>query len=85
MSKKYILHPGYVQGSSIIIKHGHNRREEHYINAGRLVELYNVPLSECIIYDNLRPETINGFRDSPEYIHLYPEQDSNYTKGGDKN
>ena len=63
---KYIAFGGYVISP--------NDGEAHYVNARKLVDLYGVKLSECILVNNFR-------RLSPyeqKLIPLYPSSSGNY-------
>lgn len=67
VKKKYAIHPGRV-----VSKRGGAR---HFIGYDALIALYEVPLDECICWDDNEPRTFNG-RDYSAYIHLYPQYDS---------
>lgn len=74
--KTIVLHPEYVVSK--------NDGDFHYIGNDRLLQLYNIPRSKYLIkiYDSNRPETLLGFINSPEYIHLYPRFDGKYEDYG---
>ena len=64
--KKYVVCPGYVYSK--------NDDQRHFINAERLMELYKVSPSECIIdYGNI------PYKYPKEMIFLYPDYNGNYT------
>lgn len=67
MSIKYGLCPGYVISK--------NDGQRHFINAGKLMRLYNVSPAECVIlYDGKKPM---GFRPG-ELILLRPDYSGSY-------
>jgi hypothetical protein len=57
--KKYLLMPGYIRSA--------HDRDWHYIGAGRLAELYGVPMSECVVHKRGL-----SLRLYPGLIHLSP-------------
>ena len=65
---KYILHPGPVKSRW--------DGDIHLISASRLAELYNVNLSECIIYGR---DTLSYSQDFlNDLTPLFPQQNGNY-------
>ena len=67
--KKHNVWPGFVISRS--------DGERHYISGLQLVELYKVPLPECIIV--ISPWDHYGLRrNDKELIHLFPRNDGNY-------
>jgi len=70
MLKKYMVHPGFVTS-----KDG----DRHWISARKLMELYGVPPSLCIIFDNRDTESYSGLI-SRELTYLYPRNDGKYKK-----
>lgn len=73
MPKRWALHPGWV--------HSQTDRQRQYVGAVALARLYGVPLGECFIILDGRPETERG-RDLSPYKHLYPREDGLYQRGG---
>lgn len=67
--KKYLLLPGFVKSWT--------DGQTHFVSAGELARLYNVPMRACHIYDRDRPETTRGI-DMAKYIKLFPRSDGNY-------
>jgi hypothetical protein len=65
--KKYIIYPGYVESK--------NDSEMHYIDANKLISLYNIKKSECIII-NKESDKI-GIVES-NFIQLFPLRNGNY-------
>jgi hypothetical protein len=66
MTKKYLLMPGYV--------YSENDGDKHYISPLQLKNLYNVPMSECLIYNE------RTFKNIPkDLIVLKPSHSGNYT------
>lgn len=67
-NKKYIIYPGFVTSQW--------DGERHYINARKLMILYNVHPNECVIADELFPQfNIYGL------IPLRPSYSGNYSLG----
>ena len=66
--KKYVLHPGMIRSRI--------DGDEHYIRAGDLARLYQVPWGECIIDDG-QPGAFYD-RTSARLIHLYPSYNGDY-------
>lgn len=64
--KKYIVHEGYIKSK--------NDGQMHHMTEGQLIELYNVPISQCLSSKDTR-----GIKDLDSYMHLYPRNDGNYT------
>ena len=69
--KKYLLMPGYINSQ--------HDNDEHYISPVQLKNLYNVPMSECIIHNPAR-----GSAGLEDLIVLKPQFDGNYTLPQDK-
>jgi hypothetical protein len=65
--KKYIIYPGYVESK--------NDNEMHHIDADKLIELYRIKHSECIIIRNEKDK--NGIMES-NFIQLFPLRNGNY-------
>lgn len=65
--KKYMLHPGWV----ISITDG----DRHYISAQQLCSLYEVSLSECVIY---KGDIGYSMTDWKKFIHLRPRSNGKY-------
>ena len=55
---RYAIHPGFVYGNLVL--HGY----------GKLIKLYGVHPSQCILWDDDVPDTYRGRR-TDDYIHLY--------------
>lgn len=69
MTKKYVIHSGYVYSKT--------NREKHFIGIMQLVRLYGVSPSECH-FDNFHDIT-GMYAEFPKgMIHLYPRSDGNY-------
>ena len=68
---RFALHPGNIFSA--------NDGDIHFISSRQLSLLYGVPLSECIVWDERRPETFQGRRQE-DYIHLYPRSDGKYRR-----
>jgi len=71
--KKYIIYPGYIESI--------NDKETHYIDAQKLMALYNVKENEChIIYDET--DTRNKYNSQclseSNLIQLFPLRNGNY-------
>jgi len=68
--KKYIIYPGYIESK--------NDKESHYIDAQKLMYLYNVKESECIIYNS--EKDLYGITESnlSQLIQLFPLRNGNY-------
>ena len=71
MTIKYVLRPGYtysLDGCS------------HWIDADRLIELYDVAANECVVLETQDPKfNAKLYRFiSKGYIFLYPRSDENY-------
>jgi hypothetical protein len=67
---RYVIHPGYVRSA--------NDGQLHYITAGQLIKLYQLPQnSRVLIIAHAYPTP--GFREEPGDVHLYPRRDGNYT------
>lgn len=60
---RFVLHPGLI--------HSRNDGDLHKITAPQLAQLYGVRLSECIVVDPDRPETVLGHGDLKRYLHLF--------------
>jgi len=70
--KKYLLMPGYIKSQT--------DGDQHYISPVQLKNLYNVPMSECLIYNERIASRI------PENITiLRPQFAGNYTLPKDNN
>lgn len=67
--KRYAIHPGIVDSKT--------DRDSHYISSNALMRLYNLAPSQCIIWDEDRPDTIRGRR-WEDYIHLFPRYHGDY-------
>lgn len=68
INKKYALHPGWVTSRY--------DREQHYITAGALAELYGLKPDQYVVWifpNNIGCEWSN-------YIHLYPKYHGDYKK-----
>ena len=69
--QKYVLCPGYV--------HSKNDGDRHYITATRLVELYRVPLNDCVVKPNMDDPRNKHWSAPQGAIELHPKFDGNYT------
>lgn len=68
---KYIVRPGYVFSRS--------DGDRHYISADKLIELHQVPISECVIIANKKDlYKLKGLK--RELINLFPRTDGKYKK-----
>lgn len=67
--KKYLLIPGHVKSI--------NDGDIHYISPVMLKNLYNVNMSECLIYNPKLKQPKN-------LIELHPREDGDYTLPEDK-
>lgn len=52
--KKYALCPGFVTSDT--------DGQRHYIGAGRLADLYGVPMAECVVFDPNMPHLMRGVK-----------------------
>jgi len=69
--KKYLVISGFI--------HSINDKDEHYISARRLVDLYRVRLEDCIlIYDVKSPDFFH-YRNCKDLIWLMPQSSGDYT------
>lgn len=66
MSKRIILHPGYI--------YSQNDGDRHYISARQLAELYRLPRRSWIDGSS---DSVRGL-DLNDFVHLYPRVDGNY-------
>jgi len=64
--KKYVIFPGWIRSK--------NDGDRHFIGVGALAELYQVNLSECLVYDDHMP---SHFYDG--LIRLHPKYNGDYT------
>lgn len=72
-TKKYLVIGGYVRSK--------NDGQKHYIPAHRLVDLYNVSPSECILTDSKDMDrALCGIHpnDRSKLIRLFPRYDGDY-------
>lgn len=65
--KKYLVFPGMVRAQD---------GDRHYIGARQLMDLYGVPIEECIVIRRDDYERLGIKKE--EYILLYPREDGNY-------
>jgi len=70
MRPRIYLHPGY-----IISK---NDGDKHYIGAGQLASLYDVPLSKCTVVDDYRYPNKANYDNGVNAYHLYPRDGGDY-------
>jgi hypothetical protein len=72
---KYVICPGYVRSM--------NDLDHHFIGAGRLMRLYGVAPSECIVLYQDRASDVTTAhwieREHPEIIFLHPNTYGDYT------
>lgn len=61
---KYILYPGTIISKS--------DGQKHYVAAEQLSDLYDVPLSDCIVVQPHRLESYRGMKEEGR-IKLYPQ------------
>ena len=64
MSRRYVLHPGYV--------YSRNDGDRHFVGAVDLARLYGVRLSDCLVDRDGRFEHVTAV------IHLRPRFDGDY-------
>lgn len=67
MKKKFVVYPGYVISKV--------DEQEHFISAGRLIQLYRVNPAECIIVEYGR--RLEGYRQE-DLVSLYPDDSGQY-------
>ena len=63
----YVLHPGTIRSI--------NDSDTHFIGAGKLIRLFNVPRDRYIVYDYDRHHST---LDQECYIHIYPSEGGRY-------
>ena len=69
--RKYILHPG------IIVSR--NDAQRHRIGAGKLAELYRVPISECLVCAHCQGRQMLPCENGRSgYTDLFPRSSGNY-------
>jgi hypothetical protein len=68
--KRYIIHPGYVVSA--------NDGHLHYITAGQLVKLYQLPQNTPVVIIS-RQDPTWSYREEPGDVHLYPRRDGDYS------
>ena len=69
LGKKYIVIGGEVRSAT--------DGDWHYVNAGRLCELYKLNPNECYLAEDNRPESYTGLR--TDLPILRPRSNGNYT------
>ncbi len=65
---KYVLCPGYVRST--------HDSQWHYIGTGRLMHLYALKPSQCVVFD---PDLGSRTDFPPEWPRLGPRRDGNYS------
>ena len=72
-AKKYIIFAGYVKSI--------NDGQEHLISCKQLVQLYKVPIKECILvpYGTHFMSMLESIKNPSDLIALRPREDGDYT------